>query len=166
LLIPSGSPIGCKLVQTYHHHLCSFLRAVLWTSLLSFQRGRCLHNVQSFASHSLPVEDLTIRFSIFSSMVFLKIMPDVLSFLRHSCHLTPRFLMPLLHSSPLCRLFSTVRPLLLRPLHRAGTAQRVISLWAAINRFWDPPSPWVHFFCCRLRLMARCQSPFGPPVLR
>jgi hypothetical protein len=59
-LVPSCSLIRCEPVQVYHHHLCS--RAVLWTSLLSFQRGAPLHNVQSVTSCS-PVEDLTICFT-------------------------------------------------------------------------------------------------------
>jgi hypothetical protein len=50
----------------------------------------------------------------------------------------PRFSSPLLISEPFCRLFSTIWPLWLRPLHRAGMARRVICLWAVANLFWDP----------------------------
>jgi hypothetical protein len=36
--VPSGSLTRCQPVHVYHHHLCSFPRAMLWGSLLSFRR--------------------------------------------------------------------------------------------------------------------------------
>jgi hypothetical protein len=57
-------------------------------------------------------------------------------------------------------------PLQIRPLCSAGTTQQVIHLQAVANFFWDPPSPWVHFFgfCCALRLNAGPH--IDPSVLR
>jgi hypothetical protein len=86
-LVPSGSLIKCQAVQVYHHHP-SFLRAALWLSLFfSFQRGPTCP--QYPVTYCNPLEDLTIRFSIYSSADFLKILPDVISFLRRSCRLAP-----------------------------------------------------------------------------
>jgi hypothetical protein len=156
-LILSGSLIRCESVQVYHHHLCSFPRAVLWTSL-RFRGGRPLHSVQSVASRN-PVEDPTIRFLISSSMVFLKIQPDGLYFLRNSCHLAPRLLKMLLHSGPFRHTFLTICLLWMCPLCCAGTAWWVICRQVAASIFRDPPSPLVRFFGCRRCPMARCQFP-------
>jgi hypothetical protein len=86
--------------------------------------------------------------------------PVFLSFLRHSCHLTPWSFIPLVHSSLFHHLFSTVGPLWQRPLCRAGMARHVIHLQATANFFRDPPSPWVHFFSCQRCPTARCWSPY------
>jgi hypothetical protein len=98
-LVPSGSLIWCEPAHVYHHHLCSFRGLCFGRLFFRFGGDRPLHNVQSATSRS-PVEDLTIRFPISSSTVFLQILPDALSFLRRSYRLAPRFLMPILHSGP------------------------------------------------------------------
>jgi hypothetical protein len=95
-------------------------------------------------------------------VVFLKILPDVLSFLRCSCSFKSRSIIPLLLSwhvryllsnvhpfeVPLAILSlvpffhclcSTVGPVWLRPVRRATPAWQVISLWAAANFFQYPP---------------------------
>jgi hypothetical protein len=75
----------------------SSTRAVLSTSLVSFRSCQTLENVQSLIFRS-PVEGPTIRFSIFSSVVFLTILPVVPSLLTRSCRLAPQSFIPLLHS--------------------------------------------------------------------
>jgi hypothetical protein len=113
------------------HHLL-FREMCFGRLFFRFGGGRPLHNVQSLTSCS-RVDDPTIHFSISGSAVFLKLLPDALSYLTCSCRLAPRFLMPLLHSGPFYRLLSTVGSLRLR---------RVIRLLAAANFFRDTPSPW------------------------
>jgi hypothetical protein len=81
-LVPSGSLIRCQAVQVYRH-LPSLPRAALLTSLLSFRKGQPFHNGQPLTSR-IPVEDPTIRFSISSSTVLLKILLDALSFFRRT----------------------------------------------------------------------------------
>jgi hypothetical protein len=104
-------------------------------------------------------------------------LPVVLSFLRGSCYLEPWFLIPVMPSgfaqfSSCTSIFSSF------PLpHYPWSIFSVISVWpsvlykrvpyatqgtplhAATNFFWDPPSPWVHFFIWPRRLIARCLSP-------
>jgi hypothetical protein len=41
-------------------------------------------------------------------------------------------------------------------------ARRVICIRTANNFFWEPPSPWVHFFGCRRRPTARRRSSYRP----
>jgi hypothetical protein len=98
-LIPSSSLIRCKPVQVYHHHLCSFPRAMLWAPLLLFWRGPTPPQCQP-TSHS-PVEGPTIRFLI----------PNSAFFLRHSCRFAPQSFIPLLRSWIFCHFFSAVGPL-------------------------------------------------------
>jgi hypothetical protein len=88
-------------------------------SSLFFSKG-CASDVTSFVSERAeastmsshtsrsPGEDPTVRLSISSSTVFLKFLPDVLSFLRRNFRLGPRSFILLLHSGPFRRLFSTV----------------------------------------------------------
>jgi hypothetical protein len=92
---------------------------------------------------------LTTRFTTYSSAVFLKILPDVLSFLRRSCRLAPRFFLPLLYSGPFRRLFATFGPLRPPSLRRSGTILRVIHLRAAAIFSWDSPPSWDRFFDCQ-----------------
>jgi hypothetical protein len=147
--------------------MCATIIFVLFSELcferpfFRFGGGQPLHRVQSLMSGS-PVEDLTIRFSISSPMVFLKILSGVLSFLRHSCCIVPWSFIPLWHSSPFHHLFSTVSPLWPCPLCHAGTAQQVICLQQTANFFHYPPSSWVHFFSCQRHPMARWHSPYWP----
>jgi hypothetical protein len=130
----------------------SFLRAVLWNLFFCFGGGRLVHNVQSLTFRS-PVADPTIRFSISSSTVFLKILLDVFSSALYS---TVAF---------------RVLPFSLldcRSLRHAGTARLVNRLRPVANFFRNPLSPWVHFFGCRLRPSARCRSPyrcFSAPIV-
>jgi hypothetical protein len=145
-----------------------------------FGGGQPLHNVQSLIFCSL-MEVLTVFFANSNLWVCplasynvsllprhgshlllhpLMLLPVILSFLRCSCHLALRFLMPLLHSGLFHRLFSDISPLWPCPLHCAGMSQQVIRLLVAANFCWDPPSPWVHFFGCRLRPTARFRSPY------
>jgi hypothetical protein len=72
--------------------------------------GLTFHNVLTF-TFSSPMENSTARFMTSSSTVFLKILSDVLSFLRRSCSFKYKFLIPLLHSGPFRHLFFTVGPL-------------------------------------------------------
>jgi hypothetical protein len=115
-------------------------------------------------------------------------LPVVISFLRLSCWISPWSLMPLLHSvcprhlfpyvrpsevplatlSPVQffrRLCSTVGPLRPRHLGLATPARWVIFLRAAAKSFRDPPSPWVRFFSCRRRPMARSRPRTASSVL-
>jgi hypothetical protein len=153
-LILRGSLIRCEPVKLYHHRLCS--GAVLLTSLLSFRRGPT--PPQYPVTFCNPVEDLTVRFSISSSTVFLKILSNILFFLRCSCNLAPRSFSPLLHSVHVYCLLSSIHPLgsplatsslpgswWQCPSCNAGMAQRVIHLRAMPNFFWDMqlPSPFL-----------------------
>jgi hypothetical protein len=108
---------------------------------------------------------------ISSPIVFPKILPDVLSFLRRSCSFKSRFLIPLLHSGCARRLFPEVRcfwvPRLCWSLEavslvrsRNGTAGK--PSWGRGNFCPDPPMPWVRFLSIggALRLDA------GPSELR
>jgi hypothetical protein len=149
-----------------------------------FGGGRPLHTVQSLIFRSL-MDILTICFATSSSIVFLKILPNVvllprcgfclllcplmllsvvLSFLRCSCCLEPRFPIPVMPSGFAWHLFlnvylfkvplatlslvcfyrclcSTFSPVWLRPLCYATPAWRLIPLRMAANFFRDPPSP-------------------------
>jgi hypothetical protein len=97
-------------------------------------------------------------------------LPVVVSFRRRSCRIVPWSPMTLLHSGCTPCHFPDVSPFevpcmassLLCPLCGAGTARRVVHLQTATNFFRDPPSPWVHLFCCQRRPTARCQSPYRP----
>jgi hypothetical protein len=87
---PSGFLMRWNPAQVYHHHVCSFLRAVVWTSLLSFRRRPTPPQCPVTPSCT-PVEDPSIRFPTSNSTVFMKILSGVLSFLRCSYPLMPRF---------------------------------------------------------------------------
>jgi hypothetical protein len=99
------------------------------------------------------MDNSTVHFMISSPMVFPKILPDVLSFLRHSCWIVPQSLLALMPSSFTRNLFLNVHlfwvpcttlsfpgPWWPCPLHSAGMARQVISLWVAVN-FQDPSFP-------------------------
>jgi hypothetical protein len=121
-----------------------------------------------------PVEDPTSRFSIFSSTVFLNILPDVPSFLRRGCRLAPLQFIPLLQSvsvrpsgAPLATLFlpGPWRPC---PLPGAEMGRQVTCLRALTNFFRDPPSPWLRFFGFRRRFTTRRRSQyrsFSAPIV-
>jgi hypothetical protein len=124
-LLQAGYVIRCESVQVYHHHLpvgaaksaqCTHMYGSYTVCHLffSFGGGRPLHNVQSLIFSLMDVPTICIVTS--SSTVFLKILPSVvllprhgsclllhhmmplpvvLSFLRCSCSLTSRSLIPL-----------------------------------------------------------------------
>jgi hypothetical protein len=153
----------------YHHHLYSKVpKVALLKSLLSFRRGPTIPHRPVTPPN--PVKDQTIHFWIASSTLFLTILLDVFYFLRR------------LALGPLCRclisavsvLYSKVRPLGAltqhspwfvfsvvssrpsvlheRPSCSARTTWRVISLRAATDFFWDPPTSWGRVFSCWRRL--------------
>jgi hypothetical protein len=89
-LVLSGSLVRCQLVQIYHHHRspvgavkssksgqCSYSACCV---LFCFRPGWLLLNVLTFIFHEVS----TLRFMISSMRAFLKILLDVLSFLRRS----------------------------------------------------------------------------------
>jgi hypothetical protein len=98
-------------------------------------------------------------------------LPVIASFLKCSCLIAPRSLMPFLHSAYAQHLFLNVHPFwvlgIVLPLPCpwrlcalccATPARWVILLQAVANFFWDPPFPWVRFFGWPLHLTARCRS--------
>jgi hypothetical protein len=130
-----------------------------------FGRNRLLQNVLTFTFHS-RMKVPNIRFATSSSTVFPKILPDVLSFLRHSCSLKSQSLILLLPSWRVRCLCSTAGPLLPRPIRRAVPARRVIHLRAAAKFFRDPPSPWLRYFCCLGALGLDAGHHTAPSVLK
>jgi hypothetical protein len=89
--------IFLRLVQSKVPRVISAPASMVLTtcavSFFHFWGGQPLHNVQSFILHSL-MEVLTIYLTTSSSTVFLKILPDVLSFLRRSCFFMSCSLIP------------------------------------------------------------------------
>jgi hypothetical protein len=185
-LIPSSSHVGCQSVHVYQHHLpppgaakssksgeCSYIYSSYSVCHLffCFGGGRPLHNVQLLIFHNL-MEVWTVCFAISSSMVFLKILPNVLSFLRHSCSFNSQSLILLMHSGCAKHLFLSLHPFKVslatlslsgpwRPccLCDAGMAQQVIPLWTVANSVRDPPSLCIHFCSYRGCPMARFRFP-------
>jgi hypothetical protein len=175
LLTPRGSLIRCQSVQVYYRILLFWsvgpkvqrvanapislaLKLLLVVSPSISERANPLHNDQSLTFGN-PQEILTAHFTTSYSRVCMRASYNVFTLPRCSCWIMPCSLMSLLHSTPFCRLFLTTGPLWLRPLYHAIPAWRVIHLWAAANFFQNTPSSWVHFFDCRRRPTARCQSP-------
>jgi hypothetical protein len=102
----------------------SILSVVVGAGACSFGGSRPLHKIQPLILCS-PTIHLAIRLTIYSPKVFLSSSSDALSILGRSCRLIPelfisslsakcclrpRSLMLLLHSGPLQRLTSDVRP--------------------------------------------------------
>jgi hypothetical protein len=127
--------------------------------------GRPLHNVQSLIFRSL-IEVLKIWFATSSSTVFPKILPDVLSFLRHSCSFKSRSLIPLLPSWRVhCRL-SIFRPLgtplttLSVPSLTAMSLARMVRCDIPLRAAANTQLPRALFVSCRWHPTARCRSPY------
>jgi hypothetical protein len=168
--VTSSSLIRCALVHLYRPHPCSFPRAVLWTSLLSFQRGST--PPQCAVNHRSPMVYSTVPFTTFRPRVFLMVLLNALSLPRRSCHLAPRLFIPLLQSGRVRHLLLSVRPFRVSscniipddraPWRGAGMALRVIRLRPTANFFRDPPPPWVRFFSYRRYPTAKCRSPYRP----
>jgi hypothetical protein len=91
LLVHSGFLIRYKLAQVYHHHPCSFPRAMLWMSLLSFQGA----DPSTISSHSL--------FTARRKTWLLALWPPVWESPRWSCWIPSPFLdvAAVLHLGPL-----------------------------------------------------------------
>jgi hypothetical protein len=127
---------------------------VLLTSLPSFQRG--LTPPQYPFTH-FPQPDGNSDCLLHSlKLVCQKASYNVLLLPRRSPHLLLRPLIAFPAVLP--------GPLQIRPLCSAGTAQQVIHSQVAAN-FWDPPSPWVHFFSFYGALWLNAGPRIGPPVL-
>jgi hypothetical protein len=122
-LVPSSSLIRCQSVQVCHHHpplpICesnssesgqSMTLILLCRLFFRFGGGWPLHNVHSLIFCSL-MEGLTVCFATSSPVDFLKILPDVLSFLRRSYSFKSRSLIPLLPSWHIHCLLSSIWPL-------------------------------------------------------
>lgn len=108
-LILSSSLKRCQSVQVYPHHpaflisggrssqsgWCSYIPGFCCVCSLFFHfgGGQPLQSVQSLPFHS-SMENSTACFTTSSTMVFLKILPDVLALLRHSCTFKPQSVIP------------------------------------------------------------------------
>jgi hypothetical protein len=123
----------------YHHN--PFWRLYFWCLFISEGGPTPPQCPVTFCS---PVDDPTTHLSIFSSLVSLNILPDVLSFPRCSCCLAPWSFISLLYSGSLHPLFWT--------LGSAGAPLAKSSL--------------VHFLCEFWYTMAHRHFPVSPLVLR